>query len=924
VDAANRFAVTASDDKTVRVWSLPDGHLARVLRLPIDLSNIGKAFAVAISPDASTVAVGGWTGRSGHENIFIFGRESGRLLTRLGDLPNVVLHLNFSQDGRRLVATLSGSNGIRVFNVHDHYRQLPSDTRYGAASYWAAFDSSARLVTTSDDGFTRLYAVDHYDQPIARSRTPDHRPYTAAFSPNGNYVGVGYDNSSDVAVLSGADLTELFKADVGGIPDVSLSAVAWSEDGRFLFAGGNWYKENLYQVRRWGGGGRGSFVDIPVTSDAIAEILGLNRGRMLFASTREFGMIDADARPIRVQGLEALDLSSGRGSFRISEKGDTVQVDSVAPTHTYRFALGQRQIDFDPSPDPSLLSSAAQAVGLSVTDWYNSRLVTNWNNVSRPVLNGAPLVLEPLEISRSLAVVRGTNHFVLGTEWLLRLFDRNGHGIWAAQRIPGAAWHVDITPDGRLIVAALGDGTIRWYRMSDGVEVLSLFMHPDGVRWIAWTPQGYYDASLGADDLIGWHINHGYDRPPDFYPVSQFRDRFYRPDVIKRVLYSANLAVPEAVKAADNAVGQQTAKIAPVSSLLQPVVEIYDPKDPAREDHPHLELAYSVRLPSAQDILNLDTFIDGAKQVVVDRRLSNQGDAPFGILTLAIPRRDSVVSVVASNRNGASMPALVHVDWTGAATEPKPMLYVLAIGISKYKDTDLELQFADKDANDFITAMKAQAGRLYEKVILPPQHESLRNEDATKEAILNGLDWISGSVTNINDVAMVFIAGHGLTKPDQNYAFLPYDYDAHRGDYTSIDQWDLKRYLTRIGGKKIFFFDTCYSGQLLGTGSVDSRPNTDKFGNELKAAENGITVFASSTGKQLSQETEKEDNGVFTKAVVEGILGLAARPGLTKISVSDLNSYVSRRVRELTVGKQTPVMAIPKTVQDYWIAQRLN
>ncbi len=35
-DAENRFAVTASDDKTVRVWSLPEGRLMRLLRLPID------------------------------------------------------------------------------------------------------------------------------------------------------------------------------------------------------------------------------------------------------------------------------------------------------------------------------------------------------------------------------------------------------------------------------------------------------------------------------------------------------------------------------------------------------------------------------------------------------------------------------------------------------------------------------------------------------------------------------------------------------------------------------------------------------------------------------------------------------------------------------------------------------------------------
>jgi WD40 repeat protein len=61
-DAANRFAVTASDDKTVRVWSLPEGRPMRVLRLPIDQGDIGKAYAVAISPDGTTVAVGGLIG----------------------------------------------------------------------------------------------------------------------------------------------------------------------------------------------------------------------------------------------------------------------------------------------------------------------------------------------------------------------------------------------------------------------------------------------------------------------------------------------------------------------------------------------------------------------------------------------------------------------------------------------------------------------------------------------------------------------------------------------------------------------------------------------------------------------------------------------------------------------------------------------
>ena len=252
--------------------------------------------------------------------------------------------------------------------------------------------------------------------------------------------------------------------------------------------------------------------------------------------------------------------------------------------------------------------------------------------------------------------------------------------------------------------------------------------------------------------------------------------------------------------------------------------------------------------------------------------------------------------------------------------EPKLTLYVLAIGITNYKDARQNLHFAAKDAEDFVALAKAQEGGLYEKVILPPGHESLRDGDATRAAIIEGLDWIMGEVAKTTDVAMVFLSGHGITTPDRHYRFLPYDYDDNHPLPTTISDSELQDYLTKIGGKKIFFFDTCYSGGVLGAKATDTQPDVDKFANELKAAENGIVIFASSTGKQLSLERDEWNNGAFTKALVEGMRGAAARPGLPAISISDLNGYVSQRVNQLTGGQQRPVMAIPQTVDDYWIA----
>lgn len=913
-DAENRFAVTASDDKTVRVWSLPDGRLLRVLRLPLGFGHMGKAFAVAISPDGGTVAAGGWT-ILGRGNIFLFDRASGALTKRLTDLPNVVTHLAYSPDGQRLAASLRSNDGIRVFDAGHGYQLMPSDTDYKDVSLWAEFDRAGRLVTTSFDGFVRLYAADQYAAPIARFRLHGH-PVSGAFSPDGASVAVGRDDTPNVVVLSGLDLTRLFEANTTGI-GIGLGAVGWSQNGRFLFAGGHWMVNGAWQVRRWSKRGKGDFVDIAAGSDTIMKILGLTSGSMLFAHQKGFGLIGPDAKVTPLQGLGSLNLNNGGGyKLRVSADGGAVQVDSWQPRHTYRFALRERRVAIDPPTGAELLAAITHAPGLAVTDWLNS---------TTPAVNGAPIKLDSNEIARSLAIVLGTQHFVLGSEYTVRLFDQLGHELWPDPRPgPDIAWHVNVTGDGRLVVVAYGDGTIRWLRLSDGEELLALFIHPDGKRWIAWTPQGYYDASLGADELVGWHINHGYDHVPDFYPVSQFRDRFYRPDVIRRVLQTPDLDVEEAVRAADQETGHPTTKAAPISSLLTPIVEINDPKDPAAVDRTDIQIGYSVRLPSPDDSLRVEVKVDSAKVTADDRRLVPTGGTRAGILHLTIPRRDSKVSVIAYNGNGASVPASVHVQWRGPGTDPKLTLYVLAIGISNYKDKKVQLHFAAKDADDFVALAKAQEGGLYEKVITHPPHGSLRDGEATRDAILDELDWIMKAVTNTNDVAMVFLSGHGITTPDQNYRFLPYDYDSGHVERTSISDSELKDYLIKIGGKKIFFFDTCYSGAILTGKTTSTQPDVDKFANDLKAAENGIVVFTSSTGNELSLERDEWNNGAFAKAVVEGLHGAAAQPKVPVIMISDLQGYVSRRVKELTGGNQRPMMAMPKTVEDFAIAQRLQ
>ncbi len=129
--------------------------------------------------------------------------------------------------------------------------------------------------------------------------------------------------------------------------------------------------------------------------------------------------------------------------------------------------------------------------------------VSDWEDTKAPKLNGDPIALRDLRNSRSLAIAPDASRFVLGTDWSLRAYRANGSELWQ-KPVPGTAWGVNISRDGKLVVAAYGDGTIRWHRLSDGQELLALFVHAKDRRFIAWTPKGYYAASPGGENLIGW------------------------------------------------------------------------------------------------------------------------------------------------------------------------------------------------------------------------------------------------------------------------------------------------------------------------------------------------------------------------------------------------------------------------------------
>ena len=361
-------------------------------------------------------------------------------------------------------------------------------------------------------------------------------------------------------------------------------------------------------------------------------------------------------------------------------------------------------------------------------------------------------------------------------------------------------------------------------------------------------------------------------------------------------------------------------KLVPESSTVAPVVEISSPVDGSEFSSTEVTIRYSVRTPSGEAVTNIRAAVDG-KPVPGSRQIVRESISPSSVreLTIRVPEHDSKVSIIAENRFAASVPATISLKWHGSAptTEAfviQPKLYVLAIGVSQYQNPSYSLKFAAKDAKDFAAAAATQKGFLYRDVVV----KVLTDDQATKDNVLDGLDWIRKETTS-KDVAMVFFAGHGLNDQNGVYYFLPYNTDLEKLLRTGVPFTDIKNTVQSLAGKTLFFIDTCHSGNVLG-GRRGLADDLNGVINELASAENGAVVFAASTGNQYSLEDAKWNNGAFTKALVEGFTGRADYTGKGKITINMLDLYISERVKELTGGKQTPTTAKPNTMPDFPIA----
>ena len=915
--------ISASDDKTIRVWDIETGKEKRKILGQIG-ADYGEIYAIALSPDKKYLAVGGFLGKNGEGKsgrIRIYNYQTGELEKVLYGHKNIVADLSFSLDGKYLISG-SGDKTAKIWNVKNNFRLVDTINFHSQPIYAVKIIKKRNRYFAITAGYDNKIEI--YDMQQKKTIKSHQLNYKLAFLAT---------TKNRIATCGTGKEIKIYDWNLNPIKTIynenKPSGLKYSKNGKYLIAGAgalplniNIYETKNYQLysslkkfdnlvmavdfwekdnKIYGVAGGGDNFQILVwnidNSKIKTKIAGV--GQRVWSVGISGNKIAWGNKFTDYLGKSKLQKFIDISNFKIQEIKDSLNFKKISAKNgiwslkhsaggDYGYSDAVLEIRKNGKIETKIIKDSTTGLRHRCYGWYKDLIISGGSN----------------------------GH--------LKVYNRNGVEVASLIGHTGEIWSIAL--DGDILVSGSDDQTIKLWNLKELSKgknkikpMLNIFVSKNN-EYVVWTEEGYFTSSEKGGELVGFHINQGDNFKSTFIQSSQMAKIMYRPDVIKYTWETGS--EEEGIKLASK---KQHIQKWDLKKMLPPKLVMFQ-EFPGKTGKKMVKIDYKVL--SADPNYELIVYLNGRllqPDSFMTKKGKISGESTKSIVFELEPGKN-YISLKVKNSFGISSPLEYTIKRvvTGPVPEDNPNLYLLAVGIKDYQDPSINpLLSADKDAKDIAKLFKKQEGVFYKKVNI----KLLTDREATTYNIINGLKWLKENVTK-NDIAMIFIAGHGANDEKNNYNFISYDTEIADSE-SSIQEEGIKlinsvkfdefqKVILKLPSRVVLMADTCFSGNIFSANN-----NFSSATMKMKNSGAGAVILAASTSSGFSYSGRT--NGYFTRAILEAFKNKKTDyDGDGFISDLELSQFVTFKVQDYSGGDQQPVLIAPSGIPQFAIGSLLK
>jgi len=469
---------------------------------------------------------------------------------------------------------------------------------------------------------------------------------------------------------------------------------------------------------------------------------------------------------------------------------------------------------------------------------------------------------------------------------------------------------ISFTKSGRYLFVNSMDNLIQLWDLETRKLAATLYPNVETTDWAVITPDGRFDASVNAQSYLF------YVKGLDVLPLGALFEQFYTPDLLPRLLAGEvfppvlidlnNIKQAPVVKIQYQQSEQRNLEVADdiatymnTTGLAEVTVNAFSKDDVVDE----------IRLFHNGKIVTLTT----RNLIVADENSSKEATKKYTVSLL--PGQNSLRALALNSQRTESTPAEISVIYTAKNAAPQntnignnttstpvaevdknATLYLVVVGINKYQNEKMSLNYALADATAFKDEMEKDA----KSIITNIKTYFVTDNTANKTGITTAFKQVQ-ETAKPQDVFVFYYAGHGVIGKDKEFYLVPNDVSDLKNVQAELAQKGipaklLQQYAIDIPAQKqLFILDACQSA-----GAFNEMLTAD--GDQQKSIavvsrSTGTHWIAASGAQQYANEFSQLGHGAFTYVLLEALKGSAVNDKM--ITVNGLKNYLQQGVPEL-------------------------